>query len=204
MVPVQYMTNNWGRQRGTKSGESDMRVAFCFNLQQLFRISQHWSELVKWMREKWMWINLVGVVQELEIQWKFQDTENLYLAGMVDEAQDVIAWLQNDIQQLKGCMLQKQVFECKILHFKAKFCLDSDPQSAQQLLLDAGKKLAKLDFPADASSTISTELAELNFVRAKVLHNRTRGSQSGDSIWCRRAHQTSSSCRNSHTAVYSG
>jgi len=156
------------------------------------------------MREKWMWINLVGVVQELEIQWKFQDTENLYLAGMVDEAQDVIAWLQNDIQQLKGCMLQKQVFECKILHFKAKFCLDSDPQSAQQLLLDAGKKLAKLDFPADASSTISTELAELNFVRAKVLHNRTRGSQSGDSIWCRRAHQTSSSCRNSHTAVYSG
>lgn len=71
-----------------------------------------------------------GVVQELEIRWKFQDTENLYLAGMVNEAQDVIAQLQNDIQQLDGCMLQKQVFECKILRFKAKFCLDSDPQSA--------------------------------------------------------------------------
>jgi len=178
----QYMTNNWKRRRGTKSGESDMRVAFCFNLQQLFCISQQWSELVKWMREKWAWINLVGVVQELEIWWKFQDTENLYLAGMVDEAQDVIAWLQNDIQQLKGCMLQKQVFECKILPFKAKFCLDSDPQSTQQLLLDAGNKLAKLDFPADASSTISTELAELNFVRPKVLHNQTRGSQSGETL----------------------
>jgi hypothetical protein len=178
----QYMTNNWGRRRGTKSGESDMRVAFCFNLQQVFHISQQWSELVKWMREKWVWINLVGVVQELEILWKFQDTENLYLAGMVDEAQDVIAWLQNDIQQLKSCMLQKQVFECKILHFKAKFCLDSDPQSAQQLLLDVGNKLAKLDFPADASSTISTELAELNFVWAKVLHNQTRVSQSGETL----------------------
>ncbi len=176
---LQYMTNDWGRRRGMKSGESDMRVAFCFNLQQLFRISQQWSELVKWMREKWVWINLVGVVQELEVRWKFQDAENLYLAGMVNEAQDVIAQLSNDIQQLKDCMLQKKVFECKILRFKAKFCLDSDPQSAEQLLLDAGNKLAKLDFPADTSSTISTELAELNFVRAKVFHNRTRGSQ----IW---------------------
>ncbi len=173
---LQIMTNEWGRRSSMKSGEGDMRVAFCFNLQHLFGISQQClSELVKWTREKWVWINLADVDQESKIRWKIQDVEESYLVNVLDEI------AQKEIAQLEGCMLQKKIFECNILRCEAKFCILSDPNKAEQLLLDVENKLTKLklEFPDHASSTITTELAHLNFVLAKILHDRTRGSQ----IW---------------------
>jgi tetratricopeptide (TPR) repeat protein len=173
---LQIMTNEWGRRSSMKSGEGDMRVAFCFNLQHLFGISQQClSELVKWTREKWVWINLADVDQESKIRWKIQDVEESYLVNVLDEI------AQKEIAQLEGCMLQKKIFECNILRCEAKFCIFSDPNKAEQLLLDVENKLTKLklEFPDHASSTITTELAHLNFVLAKILHDRTRGSQ----IW---------------------
>jgi hypothetical protein len=125
-----------------------------------------------------VWINLADVDQESKIRWKIQDVEESYLVNVLDEI------AQKEIAQLEGCMLQKKIFECNILRCEAKFCIFSDPNKAEQLLLDVENKLTKLklEFPDHASSTITTELAHLNFVLAKILHDRTRGSQIGETL----------------------
>lgn len=171
---LMIMTNKWGRQSNLKSGEGDMRIAFCFNLQHLFKISQQlFAERVKWTREKWVWINPIDVDQESKIRWKIEDIEALYLFNMADEGLDDIELLRKEIAQLEGCKIQKQIFECSIAHWEAKFCMNSDPVRAEQLVRKADSYITKLDNSPDAASnTIATELAQL---RAKILHDRVKG-----------------------------
>jgi hypothetical protein len=176
---LQGMTNKWGRRSNMKSGEGDMRIAFCFNLQHLFGISQQlFAEQVRWTKEKWVWINPIDLAQESRIRWKINDIEAYYLSNMVDEGRDHIKQLRKEIADLDGCELkQKQLFECSIAHFEAKLCMNSDPGEADQLILNAENKLMRIVGSPEDSSTIATELAQLQFVRAKILHDRTTGSQ---------------------------
>jgi len=85
-----------------------MRVALCSNLEHLYRKSKQWSEAAKLTREKWRWIcTYSDASHELNVRWRTDDAESLFLAGRTEEAQRVMGVLEEYKNTLPQGILYK-------------------------------------------------------------------------------------------------
>ena len=163
-----------GQRLKMKSGDADMRVAFCIHMEHLLYQSRQWSQLVQWTKAKWVWIKPTDMIYEGYIMWKIKDVEALYQANMIQEAHFEIERVEGEMKNLKGHKLDK-TSECLILYCKVKLYQRSDPAQAVKLIKTANSILEKMGI-SEKSNAISL-LGPFKLAHLHLLNQRRGGDR---------------------------